>query len=774
MQAKPEASPDEDKGVVPSRLALGSELAGRYRVQAHLGAGGMGDVYRVRDQLLGEDVALKLVTFEDASAADRFHREVKLARRITHPSVARTHDIGEHRGRSFLTMEYIAGCTLAERMNETCPLPVDEAVPIALSVAKGLSAAHAANVIHRDLKPANVMIEVSGRVVITDFGIARSMAEDRTLDGHQAVGTPHYMAPEQVMGTEVSPASDVYALGLLLFEMLTGVLPFEGPTPMAAMVARCREAPRDPRRVGQVPDALAELVLACLRLPPDERPSLSTVIQRLEAWAGASSAHTVASITPQSLPSISSPFAPISLGKRRLAVLPFRYRGDGEHDYLGDTLAQELIDVLSRMRGMKVLAFGATSGHCGGTDPRTVGRELGAETIVGGDVIASGDKVRVAVRMLDVDSGTQLWSERFTTELGDVFRMQEIISQRIAEALRLELDVAGEQWRVSAETTNLYLRGRRALDRRNYEGAGGALELFEQCIARERFVPAIAAHALAAVYSWWDALSHDSDRDWLAIVSKSVARAMDQAPELAESHLAAGTLAVQQGEMAKGARHLADALDIAPAFAEAQRYLGDLQCEAGRVEEGVRRLHLALELDPNRAACYIGLSRIAALEGDFDKAFDYVKRYEREPGLDVAALIAHIRFGAWQGDFERVARAAEESKTRDGIAANFVGQFGHFIMGEGDPELIDAAVTFAGSFANPRMVAMVGQLSVEALAAREFHDKALELLQRIASGALVDIAWLQKCEVLAPLRDDPRYADALMKTRARAEALWQV
>lgn len=774
VPAKPEERLGEDTGVVSSRLSVGSELAGRYRVEAHLGAGGMGDVYRVHDQRLGEDVALKLVTFEDTSAADRFHREVKLARRITHPSVARTHDIGEHRGRNFLTMEYIAGRTLAERMNEGSPLPVDEAVSIALAVAKGLSAAHAANVIHRDLKPANVMIEVTGRVVITDFGVARSMAEDRTLDGHQAVGTPHYMAPEQVMGTDVSPASDVYALGLLLYEMLTGDLPFEGPTPMAAMVARCREAPRDPRRAGSVPDALAELVLACLRLPPEERPSLSTITARLEAWSGASSAHTVASITPASMPSISSPFAPISLGKRRLAVLPFRYRGSDEHDYLGDTLAQELIDVLSRMRGMKVLAFGATSSHRDGGDPRAVGRELGAETIVGGDVVASGDKVRIAVRMLDVDSGTQLWSERFTPELGDVFRMQEIISQRIAEALRVELDLVGEQWRVSAETTNLYLRGRRALERNNYEGAQGALELFEQCIARERFAPAIAAHSLAAMYGWWKALTYDSDRDWLTIVSQSVTRAMEQAPELAESHFAAGALAVQKGEMAKAARHLADALDIAPAYAEAQRYLGELQCEAGRVNEGVRRLHLALELDPKRVACYVSLSRIAALDGDFDKAFDYVSRYEKEPGLDVAALIAHIRFGAWQGDHDRVARASDESKTRDGVAANFVGQFGRFILGEGEPEIIDAAVSFAGGFANPRMVAMVGQLSVEALAYRELHDKALDLLDHIASGALVDLAWLQKCKVLGPLRGDPRYADALTKTRVRAEGLWKV
>jgi len=758
----------------PSRFDVGHELAGRYRVEALLGAGGMGEVYRVHDQRLGEDVALKLVSFDHELAMERFHREVKLARRITHPNVARTHDIGEHEGRSFLTMEYIAGRTLAERMNASLPLPVEEGVHIALSVARGLSAAHAANVIHRDLKPANVMLETGGRVVITDFGVARSLAEDRTLDGSHTVGTPDYMAPEQVTGAEISPASDVYALGLLLYEMLTGALPFEGPTPMAAMLARCREAPRDPRRRGNVPDRLAELILACLRLLPNERPSLSVLITKLEAWSGATSASTVASATPTSIPSISSPFAPISLGNRRLAVLPFVYRGSDEHDYLGETLAQELIDELSRMRGMKVLAFGATSAHGGSADPRAVGRELGAEIIVGGDVVATGDKVRVSVRMLEVDSGTQLWSDRITTELGDVFRMQEIVSQRIAEALRLELDVAGDQWRVSAETTNLYLRGRRALEHGRYEGTEGALALFEQCIDREGFVPAIGAHALAAIQAWWMALTRGADRDWGQVAAESVARALERAPQLAESHFAAGAFAVQTGQMAKAARHLADALDIAPAFAEAQRYLGELQCEAGRVDEGVKRLHLVLELDPNLVAAYIGLSRIAALKGDFDKAWRYVEAFGHDAGLDVAKLIAEIRFALWQGDLERVDRVSQEAAKREGAAVTFVGQYGRFVLGEGDPAIIDAALTFAEGFGNPRMVAMVGQLSVEALAFRGLDDKALDLVQRIASGALVDLFWLQRCKVLDHLRDDPRFSDALNRTRARAEALWQV
>jgi serine/threonine-protein kinase len=756
-------------------------LAGRYRVEEHLGTGGMGDVYRVHDEQLGEDVALKLVSFEDEKAAARFRREVKLARRITHSNVARTHDIGEHGGRSFLTMEYIAGHTLAEELDRTAPLPADDAVRISLAVARGLSAAHAADVIHRDLKPGNVMIEKGGRVVITDFGVARSLVEDRTVEGSQVLGTPYYMAPEQVLGTEVTPASDVYALGLLFYEMLTGELPFVGETPMVAVLARCRETPRDPRRLASIPDPLAELVLACLRMTPQGRPDLPALIRNLAAWADAAGGRTVAShelagkITPSSLPSISSPFAPISLGQRCLAVLPFSYRGAPDHDFLGDTLAQELIDVLSRMRGTKVLAFGATSAHREHRDPRTVGRELGAETIVGGDVVAAGDQVRISVRLLEVDSGTQLWSHRFTTELGDVFRMQEIASQQIAEALRLELDVVGEQWRVSSETTNLYLRGRRALESRTLKGAEGAVELFEKCLERERFAPAIAGHAMAAIQGWWASLEMGSDRDWASMSEQSVARAMAEAPELAESHFAAGALAAQTAKMGEAVRHLADALAIAPAFVEAQRYLGELQIEAGRMDEGLRRLHLVLELDPSRTAACIGLSRVAALRGDYGKALRYVDAFEgKERGLKVAGLIARIRYGSWAGDEAAMKAAVAKAGEAEGPAMGFIAQFGKYLAGEGDVGVIDAAVAFAESFRNPRMVSMVGQLAVEALASRGETERALDLLERISNEALVDVAWLKECLALASLRGDPRFAESLARVRARAEALWQL
>src|SRR5690606_15047221 len=248
--------------------------------------------YRARDEQLDEVVALKVMTVDGEEEARRFHREVRLARRITHANVARTHDIGEHEGLLFMTMELIDGEPL-DALLAAGPLPASQAVEVALAVARGLGAAHEAGIVHRDLKPANVLLERSGRVVITDFGIAKSAVEpgQRT---QAAMGTPHYMAPEQALGEAVSPATDVYAFGLLLFELLAGARPFRGDTPIAEMLARCRGEPPDPVALAAMSAPLADLIRRCLALIPAERPASAEALVAALANIRAGSAETVA------------------------------------------------------------------------------------------------------------------------------------------------------------------------------------------------------------------------------------------------------------------------------------------------------------------------------------------------------------------------------------------------------------------------------------------------------------------------------------------------
>jgi eukaryotic-like serine/threonine-protein kinase len=762
-----------------AELPAGTVLAGRYRVERAIGSGGMGAVYAVFDEQLGETVALKLMALgEDPRAIARFRREVVVARRITHANVARTHDIGEHEGKLFLTMELIEGESLEHRLERAEPLSLAEALDIVAAVARGLSAAHEAGIVHRDLKPANVLIEATGRVAITDFGVARPIV-DGGGKASQIVGTPYYMAPEQILGEAISAAADVYALGLVLYELVCSRPPFEGDASMASLLARCRERPIDPRRQVDMSDALAEIILRCLALDPADRPPAREVASRLVApeVSAASSATVVATSAswPGDSASVSHPFAPLKIGSRSLAVLPFSYRGPADHDYLGESLSQELIDVLSRLRGMRVLAFGATR-SVADRDPRAVGRSLEVDAMIDGGVTASGDRVRVAVRLVDVASGEQLWSDRFEGDLGDVFKMQETISQRIAETLRVELTVAAHRDEVGAEAMDAYLRARRELEQRHYHGATQAVALLERSVAASpTFRPALAAHALASVRAWWMAFFERSERDWSTVASDSVARALEGASDLAESHLAAAVLALNRGDLKTTARELAEALAIAPTCADAQRYLGDIQCEAGRVNEGLRRLDLAIELDPTLFTAWYSKARVAALHGDFERFDRYMARAVDIVGAaDPPVLIMAMRAAIWRDDRAAIAtltRRFEQSTL--GVGPPMVA-FGRYLLGELEVDAIDLPVTMVVGAVSARMASLIGQLIIEAYTYRGDLDDAMRWLRKIGGEALVDVEWLERCPPLAPLRAQPGFREVLAQSRERAQQIWQV
>ena len=250
------------------RLEKGQVFAGRYEIEKHIGEGGMGAVYRVHDREVDETIALKLLlstATQGSEVVERFRREVRLARRVTHRNVARTYDLGEHEGLRFLTMEYIRGESLRQVLHRKRQLTPGCASALAVEIFAGLSAAHDAGIIHRDLKPANILLERGGRVVITDFGIARASEAEATLRTGKLMGTPAYMSPEQVAGTPIDHRADLYAAGLILYEMLTGQLPFVGENSIGVALARLAQEPRHPREfVATLPDGLPELVLNLL------------------------------------------------------------------------------------------------------------------------------------------------------------------------------------------------------------------------------------------------------------------------------------------------------------------------------------------------------------------------------------------------------------------------------------------------------------------------------------------------------------------------------
>jgi serine/threonine protein kinase/TolB-like protein len=827
--------PSRPEGVV---LREGSLFAGRYEIEALLGRGGMGSVYRAHDREVDELVALKTldVTEDDPKALERFRREVSLARRVTHRNAARTYDLGEYGGRRFLTMEYVEGHTL-RRWLARRPRPL-AALDVALQIAAGLGAAHEAGVIHRDLKPGNIMVEAGGRVVITDFGIARMAEEQGRAQTGGLVGTPAYMAPEQVEGKALDARTDLYSLALILVEMLTGELPFSGDNPFALAMARLQVECPDLGASGAVPEPLLDpLERALCRNPDDRYPSATTFARALEQaraelgedtesltgfvldedaldesdWSadwmpGSQPTETMAPLagTPQSvlqtehdapgpvqiptrttidptglrLP-VASTTGPRT-GAKALAVLPFRYRGPAESEFIADALLDELTDVLSMTRGLKVSGSGATVRltSAGDRDPRSLGVSLGVDVVVDGTIQLAGKRLRIAARLLEVEEGFQLWHERFEGQLEDVFELQDKLGKRIAEALRVELEIIGHRGLADLEAIESYLRARHAKVKWRLRGPEGAVAHYRAVLERApAFTRAIAGLAIASMRAWF--MPDDDGEvtvDWQREAKAAVEHAMAEAPDFPETRIAAASWAVQGGFYRQAAEHLREALRIAPTCALAHEYLGRLQTEAAHPERGIPHIELALELDPGLDWCLADLARYKALRGDYE-GFEALmaKLAERTERHYASAQLMLMRVGAWQRDTAKIRAALEDidPNARDS-GTRTIRSYGPPLLEPYAPEALDAQHQTWLSLAleNGRMRTLMHQLFAEQTAFHHDYERAIGHLQQAAQLVLVDLDWLDNCPLFEGLRDDPRFVELRAEVRARCEQIW--
>jgi eukaryotic-like serine/threonine-protein kinase len=771
-----------------AELELGDLFAGRYRVERCLGRGSMGTVYAAHDRVVDERIAIKLLSLPHDDSVEGFRREVRLARRVTHRNTARTFDLGEHGGVHFITMELIDGESLRVRLARSERLSPAEAMAMAWQLSLGLQAAHDVGVIHRDLKPGNILIESTGRAVITDFGVASTLAEeaDGSEDRPQGVGTPMYMAPEQVMGTPLDGRVDVYALGLVLCEMLTGKPAFSGQSRVEIAMARLSRPPPDPRDHVDVPDALAELVMRCMARDASARPpSPADVAQELAALGASTttSPRVDAGLHATGVGSSSGSgpgvFVPTVPGDRTLGVMPFRYRGVPEHAYLADVLTDELVDLLAMTRGLRVSASGAASKFREERDARTVGRALGVDAIIDGSVLHGGEQIRIVARLIDVDTGFQRWTERFEGRMQDVLHLQDRMAKRVAEALRVELSILDHGRLAPGDAVELYLRGRQRAREPDVSGRSleDAIVLYDRALERAPgFALALAARAEAAMLRWFLPSARPAD-GWDARARKVVAAALDGASHLAESRLAAARLDVSEGQFPAAARHLAAALEIAPTCAAAHEYLGQLQCEAGRSREGVRHIELAHELDPSLHQGAVSVLRHHALRGERARWHELLARMQHSPRfLPFALSLFEHRLALWDGDVERARAVRWRADAGDDDPTTRMGRLLRDAL-EPDHTPEQLAARFDALIeprSSPRLRTGWRQIAVEVLAWRGALELALvQLAHADTTGVLLDSDWFQACPLLAPLRADPIFVATQERIQARADAIWR-
>ncbi|MFO0686791.1 MAG: protein kinase [Sandaracinus sp.] len=764
-------------------LAPGDVFADRYLVELLVGRGGMGTVYRVRDTMVDELVALKILGQTSAEVVERFRREVRLARRITSPHVARTHDLGTHAGVHYLTMELVEGVSLGRKLEEG-PFTPARAAHVAAAIARGLAAAHAASVVHRDLKPDNVLLEAkSGRVVVTDFGIARALDFERVRATGGIAGTPAYMAPEQLTGAAVDGRADLYALGVVLFEMLTGALPFEGDTPISIAVARLHHAPRDLATLRVVPAELAQIVHTLLAREPDRRfASADEVAQKLEALAATLDRGVTPS--PISMPESSTfarmvtPHTPSTgSGSRRvIAVAPIAYRGSPEHGHLPDGMTSELVDLLSRTRNVSVIGRSAVqNAFAHASDPRVSAKELGATHLLDATLQGAPTKLRLTARLVDVTSGMQVWTHKEELDPNeDPFGLEERFARRTAEALRLGLEGLVGTERISGEALELFLAARRSARSPSVTDRASAVAMLEQVITlAPSFAPALAIHAIACVRAWvlprTGAEPADA-RDWRAEATESVRRALERAPHVPETHHAAAVVHLQAGEYRDAIRHARAALALAPAYPDAHLVLGSLKLEAGRAKEGLESIEIALDIDPTLEAGHYERARYHALYGDPALADTYGKKLLELSQLVLWAQI-EIRAGAWRGEPDRLRRGLEALSRSPHPLAGPLSTYARAVLREIQPPpgFGPTSTTFAAS---PRVRSVAMQMQAEALGSIGDVDAAAQCVELAATTVLVDLDWIDRCPVIAAVRADPRFPEWRRAVARRSEEVW--
>ena len=493
-------------------LDPGSVL-GHYEVLSPLGAGAMGEVYRAVDRRLLRDVALKVLPGEVASDPDRLKRfrlEAQALAALNHPSIVTVHSVEEAEGVHFLTMSLVEGQSLDRRLEELgeSGMSVTEFFRVALEMVDGLAAAHERGIVHRDLKPANVMVTPAGRTVILDFGLAKFDGADATVDEETrsllltqagtTMGTVPYMSPEQIEGGTVDARPDLFSIGIILYEMLSGVRPFQGASGPALMSSILRDTPRLLGEVrADVPASIGQAIALCLQKVPADRHASA---RALHAELGSLQSGEVSVVRAEEPAVVEADVASV-------AVLPFTDMSpQKDHDWFCEGMAEELINGLSGVEGLHVAAR-ASAFQVKGQDIRQIGELLGVKSVLDGSVRTAGTRMRVTTQLNNTADGFQLWSKRYDRDMDDVFAVQDEISADIVDALQVELGGVATpspapraRHTDNVEAYHLYLKGRQQFFRRTPEAMRQSRELFEAALAEDPNY-ALALGGLADYYS---------------------------------------------------------------------------------------------------------------------------------------------------------------------------------------------------------------------------------------------------------------------------------
>jgi eukaryotic-like serine/threonine-protein kinase len=752
------------------RLPMVGQIVSHYRLLEKLGGGGMGEVYLAEDTLLGRRVAVKFLAADrltDERARKRLLLEAQTAAALDHPNICAVFEIGCEDDRDFIVMQYIDGEQLSSlRMRKT--LELREVLAIAAQVAAALEEAHSHGIIHRDVKPENIMVGARDLAKLLDFGLAKVQDEgpldeaartrsQQTSPG-AVLGTVPYMSPEQVRGEPLDARTDIFSMGAVLYEMITGKRPFEEQSRAETLSAiLTKSAPPLARYLGEVPRELERIVSRALakdrerryQTVKDFRIDLESLREELESGAA---------------PGVLAPSKPA------IAVLPFTDMSpQKDQEYFCDGIAEEVINALAQIDGLRVVCRSSAFRFAADRDVREVGAKLNVTAVLEGSVRRAGDTLRIMVQLVNVADGFHLWSGRYDREMKDIFDVQDEIARAIVGALKITLvgtqqDQLVRRYTQNMDAYNHYLKGVYYWNKRVPDAVKMALDHFEQALAVDpAYAPAYAG--LAGCYIVPGYYGSASPKTVMPLGKAAAMKALALDDSLAEAYATLGMVtAIYEFDWPKAEEYFRAALKRNPGYSTARSWYALFNlAPLGRLEEALREAKHAEELDPLGASVNAVVALILFYQGNYDAARTQLGRVlELDPNFPVA----HYYLGkAWwaEGRPDAAIESLQKARTLLGDSAAVTGTlascYGSMGRGAEARDLLDRLrEAAAGRYVPSHGIA-------EAYIGLGEKERALEWLEKAYDERDPRLIWLKLDPIFKPLRSHPRFASLRKKMR---------
>jgi len=787
---------EPDNDTTESYITLAKDtLVGHYRIIEKIGAGGMGVVYLAEDTKLHRCAALKflpnhLVANTDAKA--RFIREAEAAAKLNHPNIVTIYEVGEFNGRPFFAMEHVGGKSLSE-MIKSEELGLDTIAELAVQICEGLGKAHRAGVIHRDVKPSNIMIDADGRPKLLDFGLAALPYTEKLTPTGSTLGTMGYMSPEQIQVKQIDQRSDLFSFGVLLYELITGRMPFKGDNEASTLNSILNDIPEPLSRYKSgVSAQLQQIITKLLEKDPQLRyQSAAGVVSDLKrldvagktaAPTGRSRTRTVVLLTAAVvvlLAIIGITILPDYLRKEEIpsiAVLPFADLSAGQDQaYFCEGMAEDLISALTKLENLRVLARTSSFAFKGQDKTQIdIGRKLKVQTLLTGSVRQADNRLRVTAQLINVDDGYHLWSERYDRELSDVFAIQDEISQAIVAALEVQLTDQGQPTLVGHRTDNLqaydlFLQGRYYLGQRTFAGFQKALQKFREAIAEDPTF-ALAHVGVADCYNligFYDILPA-SETFPLARAAALRALEIDQTLGEAYTSLAHATEFYDWDWPAAESLYV-QALKLNPGHAFTHQCYAEFLSAMGRHQEAATAYEQARLLDPLSPAIGSNIAGSFFMARDYDRALaEYQKTLELDPNF----VATHFFLGyvkAYLGNYpEAMAEIQKAVSLAGDTTSALAAVMGYIHALAGREDMATAILKQLNKTAATAHISPYGMALIHI--ALNQKDQAFTWLDKAYQMRDPWLVFLKVNPMLDSLRSDARFNELLQKMNLDRQA----